>query len=507
MSIEILTAPISDGIELVEKLLIKHFDVPKDYANDLAQSEISNQFSKLKDCYLVAEAPYVDKVYRDSFYHYYSSKQNRYLRDCIRISFFECEIMDDDFQNPDRVEILKKLYRGFIVLRPTTPYIIGRNTISPKLLKENTFLCCSTTVQTTVSSVKMKVDGFPHSSQDTETMTCAETTLWAIMEYFGTKYPDYKPTLPSKIIHTLNKVSTERQIPSRGLNIEQMSFALKEFGFGTRIYSIKEYGEDNFRRLFSTYIESGIPLIVGLDNFHLDDGDIGHANICIGHESITKDRLGLIDDLPENHDLPETILNDTNSKGLKISDWDDLNKEFVFIDDNFPSYQKAYFDNPTEHYEPAWHTCKIKHFIVPLYPKIYLEAYEAKNFALKLLTKSPDFTTNGKSVLIRFYLASSRSYKDELALNQTFDHEVKNRILETPMAKFIWVTELTNKQLIKNKMADGLILLDATEANINYRKPLIVAAYEGKYRTISNFKGVDISLQPFIIYESNLKNL
>ena len=99
--------------------------------------------------------------------------------------------------------------------------------------------------------MKFEVKGFPHSSQDAETISCAETTLWALMEYFGNKYPEYRPVLPSDIIKTLKQVSSERQVPSKGLNIQQMSFALKEYGFGTRIYSRHQYGS-SFENLLST---------------------------------------------------------------------------------------------------------------------------------------------------------------------------------------------------------------------------------------------------------------
>jgi hypothetical protein len=504
MSIKIYSAPVTSAEALLKKLLIEQFHQPESFAQSLARGPILQHLGKLKDsCYLVAESPYVDKVYRDSYYHYYSSKQNKYDRDCIRLSIFDEPIELTDFRDPARIEVITKKYLGFIVLRPTTPKIIGRSTISPKALKDNTFLCCYTTVHSTVNSIKMKVDGFPHSSQDTETISCAETTLWALMEYFGTKYPEYKPTLPSKIISALSKVSTERQVPTKGLNVEQMSYALKEFGFGTRVYSERVY-KQNFKKLFSTYIESGIPLIIDLNNF-ATNGGIGHASICIGHEDIIDHKL--IDQIPENNNLHEDIVNDVKTKGLKIFDWDDIDKEYVFIDDNFPCYQKALFDKPAIHYPTRWHDCKIKHFIVPLYPKIYLEAYEAKNYVLKFLTKLPNVVSNNKEVLIRFFLTSSRSYKDRLALNSSFDQTTKDFILETPMAKFIWVAELSTKDLIKEKKADGLILVDATEANISFHKALIMSAYGGKYRTTSKLSGIDISLPPFIIYENNLKNL
>lgn len=280
MSISIYLEPISKAAELIKKVLQDEFGISEGNAQILYDISVKNHFEKLKDStYLLVESSYVDKVYRDSYYHYYSSKLTRYKRDCIRVSIFESEILETDFRQIDKHNALQDKYRGFIVIRPTDPFIIGRSIISPKALKSNDFLCITTKFNTTANGIKFTVEGFPHSSQDTETMSCAETTLWALMEYFSNKYSDYKPVLPSKIIDTLNKVSSERQIPSKGLNIAQMSFALKEFGFGTRIYSRVEYINE-FDSLLSCYIESGIPIIIAMDN--RPSGSIGHALLAVG---------------------------------------------------------------------------------------------------------------------------------------------------------------------------------------------------------------------------------
>ena len=280
MSISIYLEPISKAAELVIKVLQDEFGISEGNAQILYDNFVKNHFEKLKDStYLLVESSYVDKVYRDSYYHYYSSKLTKYKRDCIRVSIFEGEILETDFRQIDMHDALQDKYRGFIVIRPTDPFIIGRSIISPKALKSNDFLSITTKFNTTANGIKFTVEGFPHSSQDTETMSCAETTLWALMEYFSNKYSDYKPVLPSKIIDTLNKVSVERQIPSKGLNIAQMSFALKEFGFGTRIYSRYEYFNE-FESLLSCYIESGIPIIIAMDN--RPAGSIGHALLAVG---------------------------------------------------------------------------------------------------------------------------------------------------------------------------------------------------------------------------------
>ena len=509
MSISTYIAPITKGVELVTQLLIEEYQVNPETAKKLAENRVKPHLAKLKDtCYLLAETSYVDKVYRDSYYHYYSSKLNNYKRDCIRLSIFEGEIKDGDFRQPERVKELHNIYRGFIVLRPIQPFVIGRSVISPKALKENTFLSCWTNFHTTVNGIKFEVEGFPHSSQDTETLSCAETTLWAIMEYFGNKYPEYNPVLPSKIITALNKVTTERQLPSKGLNIQQMSFALREFGFGTRVYGRDEYAED-FEKLISTYVESGVPVTLAVDNMH-KGGNIGHAILCVGHEQIND---GQIDALLENQILNPTLKSAVAAKGIKLYDLDGIKKEFIFIDDNCPIYQKAGLDSPAKHdyYPAAWHTCQVRHFIVPLYHKIYLEAFEAKNFIFNFIVTGPEPIQPGSEVLIKTFLASSRSFKDFLALNNTFQDDVRELILETPMPKFIWIAEISDKNLMKKKMANGIVILDATEANIYFNKPLILAAYQDKLikpdSTDGKLENIALTLQPFSIYTRNLRNL
>lgn len=507
MSISIYILPVRKVEELVIKLLMEEYGVAAPYALQLVE-KVKVHFNNLKDTiYILAETSYVDKVYRDSYYHYYSSKLKQNKRDCVRISLFDGEITSEDFENPDSLPALKERYRGFIVMRPTIPYIIGRSMISPKAVKGGSFVCCTTKLDVTANGLKMQAEGFPHSSQDTETMSCAETTIWAIMEYFSSKYQEYKPVLPSKIIETLGKMSNQRQIPSRGLTIEQISYALKEFGFGPRIYSKAEYKE-NFEMLLNDYIESGIPLILGIDNN--PRGNIGHAIIGIGHEKVTDNCIETL--MPTKIKDPK-LANIIKAKNLTIFDWADVYKKLVLIDDNCPIYQRAELHKPTKHYaDTAWHTCRIKHFIAPLYPKIHLEAFEARNFIYSLLLIGSLQIPDNSELFIRIFLTSSRSYKNELSLNQSFTSiDLKTLILETQMPKFIWIAELSTKVLIKQGLAFGIVILDATEANIAYLKPLLIGA-DGRIvikpeDITQKLKKILLPLHPFKIYSNNLKHI
>lgn len=502
--IEIYVAPISKTIEVARILLGQEFGLNSE--NTAALKMLQKRILLLKSTlYAVFETQYVDKVYRDSYYHYYSSKRKNYPRNCIRLSFFEGKIDENDFQDPVKHSIIRENYRGFMVLRPTIPMIIGRTFLSPKAYKENNIKICHTEIESTSCGLKVSTEGFPYSSQDTETITCAETTLWAIMEYFSSKYSDYSPILPSKIIAVLKRISTERQTPSRGLEIPKISFTLKKLGFGVKVYSQSQYGDELFNNLLSCYVESGIPLIIVLTN--RPKGGIGHANICIGYETV-KDSD--IDSLKPISHLNRGIQEIVDSNSLQIYDWGDVKRNFVFIDDNCPVYQKATLDAPAIHYSEKWHDCMIKQFIAPLHTKIYLDAAEARSYLFELILRYESIEIP-EDLMIRFYLASSRSYKNYVISNSSFDPIVKDSILKSPMAKFIWVTELSSKSDIKAKKAKGLILLDATEPNVRDHKALILALYNGKSisynderKELSRFP---LPLQPFIIYESNLKAL
>ncbi len=506
MSISTYIESIGKAKELIGKLLHEEFEISEEISEVLYEYIVKQHFANFKDnAYILAETNYVDKVYRDSYYHYYSSKLRNYKRDTVRLSFFEEEIKGDDFFDTAKHEDLKKRYRGFIILRPTEPSIIGRSVISPLLLKNSNFTVCVSKFHTTVNGLKFTVKGFPHSSQDTEMMSCAETTLWSMMEYFSNKYSDYQPVLPSKIIRTLNQVSSERQIPSKGLNINQMSYALKEFGFGTRIYSKEEYLNE-FEGLFSCYVESGVPIITAMENVHRG-GNVGHALLAVGHGTIENHE---IDALPPYKaggiEIEETLKN----RNITLYDYDTVKKDFIFIDDNHSPYQNAPLDRPAGHYDAEWHTCEVTYFIVPLYTKINLEAYEAKNYIRNFILSGPDPLADNSEVLLRFYLASSRSFKDATARNDSMQEDLKAFLIEAKMPKFIWVADISSKDLIKDKKADGIIVVDATEAVLDFNKPLILAAYQDRLllfdETSGSLQSNVLPLQEFRIFEQNVNN-
>ena len=461
-------------LDIVAALISAEFRLPMPYASVVAVNALKSIVEKIRnDVSVYFETGYVDKVYRDSYYRYYSSKASEYPRDCIRLSFFDNSsgAFNSGTIASFPVADVTNAYRGFLVIRPTVPHIVGRSAIDPRVFKTHDFVSCLVNVRTTVDGLKVDVNAFPSSSQDTESITCAETSLWALMEYYGNKYPEYTPIKPSDVIEALRTNVADRQLPSNGLSAESLTYAIKEFGFGPRLYHAGAF--QKLHNILGCYVESGIPMPVALSNRKSVDAGkvdecVDHAVLCIGHETVTED---MIDDA-----VCSKLEGCCGVSGkIDILDYDDIDKKFVFVDDNFPPYQMDYLSSPTNRYNASiWKACEIESIIAPLYDKIYLEPYKAKEY-VKALIKTRRFKhLCGKKITMRTYLCSTRSYRDYVR-RSAMSIDMKKCILDIFMPKFIWVSELSDVAGLKSQDVCDLILLDATAIQTDYYEPLLVA--------------------------------
>lgn len=74
MSIFTYIEPIANGEELIKKLLREEFGISDTLTGLLYANLIKPHFDNFKpNTYILAETDYVDKVYRDSYYHYLDS--------------------------------------------------------------------------------------------------------------------------------------------------------------------------------------------------------------------------------------------------------------------------------------------------------------------------------------------------------------------------------------------------------------------------------------------------
>lgn len=472
--------------------LIKLIKEVYNFSSSSIKNELQHFIGELRsDIWAYIEYPYVDKTYRSSYYSYFSTKHRHYERDSIRVTLFSEKITEDNFRNSNLKDGLQKFCLGYFTIRPTHPYLFGRAMISPIAMKNNDYAIALVKTDVLINGAKLKVSAFPYSSQDTETISCAETTVWSIMEYYGNKYPEYCPTLPSEIVEILSKNAYERQLPSHGLTAKQISFALKELGFGVRLY-LKDIFLEEFKSLFFHYIDSGIPFAATVQN-----KEIGHALVVIG------DKPPSIQDILTTESVALKL---SDQKNLKILDWSLIPREYVAIDDNYPPYRTAKFEKPTEYYyNDTWSDCKITSIIVPLYNKIYLEAIEAKKLALSLLKLNIVISNlTDDELVLRLFLTSSRSFKNKIAFDTAIEANIKELIINIVMPKFIWIMEISDRENCCQHQAKGMIVLDATEANDNASDALLFIGLPNKFIFVKDysFHSIQIQLSPFPMYKN-----
>lgn len=434
-----------------------------------------------------AESIYVDKLYRDAYYNYYSSKLYEYKRDCMRLSFFAGEITLDDFFTDQSADKLQTLFRGFAVIRPTPRNVIGRNVLHPSIIqKAQGYNVSLATFSACIYGIKLSVAGFPHSSQDEEFMVCAETTIWSTMEYFSTRYPEYHPILPRSIHRILANTTMERQVPSSGLNGLQMSFALKELGFGVKIYSAgtkQPHEVDELLDLIKMYVESSIPLMILMRN------DLGTAHVC--------NVVGRTDFVSQFSTVPIKTLRN----GSQICNYYNREVKYLLVDDNHRPYTEVPLDDPAHHYKSAeWKDCKIVGAVVPLHKRIYMEAIRARKLALIGLDTF-DGMTKLPNLCLRLLLTSTRTFKHSIAHNPDLGQEHKTLLLSLNMPKFVWIAEVGTQESFAEDKATGMLVMDATEPKKN---EILAYLLENTYigRVGKKIVLLPVPLQPFRIHRN-----
>lgn len=423
---------------------------------------------------IVLEENYNDKVYNDTFYYHYSSKFNIPLKASKRLSFFKTnDITIDDFYSIERQQVLEDTFIGILILRPLGKVSIGRTLFNPKNIdRVKNHHIRTTRFEVIIVGKSLAIQAFPFSSQDSEVMTCAETTIWALLEYYGTRYAEYKTVLPHEITSSVSKRAFERVVPSVGLSYYQNSQTLKDFGFSPKIYSrfnngVNIFSDKDFKRFFHYYVESGIPFTTSV-LLKQSSKNEGHAIVCIGHS--------------KSRDLNVAP---TKNNDIFLIDSSEFYKKYIFMDDNTTPYIEYGFDNFEYYKRPhgIFDETIIKSFIVPLYKRIHLDSSNASKIIYKILLNNniglkksiedmPDYSEDNP-IVIRIFLTSSRRYKVYSALNHK--QQLKKLFTQRDYPKFIWVGEISTKKLYEEEKILGEVILDATSysTEFNYLDSII----------------------------------
>ena len=413
---------------------------------------------------LLIEYEYIDKDYRNVYSGFYSKKFSRLSSRTVRLHFFDCSLSEEDlFATEGFSERLERKaseagssmphgttpgYIGAIVLRPTEYPRIGRTLLDPRKLKlRGRGEACLASFSIHILGSRLEVLAFPFQSQDSQVHTCAETALWSQFRYLSQRYKHYSEKYPHDIALMNSDLSEGRRIPSRGLTLRQVATIMGNFGLETVMYRKKllpagtsrggnwadqppKTNFDRFIRLLYTYIDSGMPPIIGLP---------GHAVVGIGTE------------------MKDTSPPAGRARVRMVSDF---LKSVIVQDDNYPPYHSIPLESQKKR---ATTLGMIDAFAVPLPEKVFLVAEEADYIATDLLSQigAPEGlgTRWALPLVKRIVCTSSKNYK-QFRHRQT-DPGTDQR-LALPLPHFIWLVEYYPHNLWEDREAIIEVALDAT---------------------------------------------
>lgn len=361
------------------------------------------------------------------------------------------------------------------------------------------------------------VRAFPYRMQDEETMCCAEVTLLNLLEYYANSYIDYKIVVPSDIINQEQKHSHERVLPARDITYPILTKVLSEFGFSPRLYNVSAIDsyrysslrrEDELKRWLHYYIESGIPVALNLIPIGLNG--TGHSMVCIGHGQAKEE-------LMKRAYKRKWVTWSEREEAHPLINSADFYEDYVVVDDNEPVYHVRNFRRL-----PLYDDMRIENLAVPLYKRMFLDAPNAYT-TIRLLLQSKtfginvwsgEFLTPREDVIMRMFMASSKSYK-AFRMQTLNGLGLKKLYTFIPMPRFVWVCELYRVGDYEKLQAFGEVVIDATSSpNRGHRSlilmhyPKVVAYRDPEQAEVGFEKMAELpTIELFPGYSSNLEHI
>jgi len=282
--------PISSFSELIKLLSLEHVlnsNIPLDRILKIVMMH------KCKS--VIVEENHKHRGYSEEYVEFYSTTFKKHSPLTTRIHFFSANAKDID---PKNLKNNENHYLGFCVLRPVDSPKVVEAIIRPPIFEghsNNSFFICKNeySVQINIKGSKkqlLKIRAFPFIQPDGRVGTCAHGAIATIDHYLcnNEKISDRKNKRINYFIAKIHKLAVRDDVkffPRIGLSPEEIQRVLRAMGYHAQVYNRlddKPYPRDRLAlwRIIHYYIESGIPVILGLPT-----ATMGHAMTIIGHSS------------------------------------------------------------------------------------------------------------------------------------------------------------------------------------------------------------------------------
>ena len=199
---------------------------------------------------IVCEEKYIDKYFLDDYIHFYGTCYQPSSRTCRRLHFFKSRVTIDEILSGKSItrSSLQRNYLGFAIIKPI-PNLVGRTLI--KVFEDTNctpqfgfqancrHILTLRKYNSNLFGNALTIESLPFQEQDQIISACATSALWTILDKTAYEFDYYIPT-PFEITRAANKsFSMNRPLPSSGLNLIQITNAVKEFGMEAEVLDLK----------------------------------------------------------------------------------------------------------------------------------------------------------------------------------------------------------------------------------------------------------------------------
>ncbi len=334
----------ADWSSLIDRYAAGH---PRPFARclEVARSNASTS--------LLVETRYLDADYRSEYSAHYSTAFASYPDATHRLHFFRADLSPADIS---RVDAQKHGYLGYIVVRPvpTGPVCHAMLVPPPDMVDA---VRCAVPETVHLFGTPITVSGVPFAQQDAQLGACAHVTAWVCHRSASLRGDLDRRTLAQFATGIDASLSPNREVPTRGLTLGQMSDIIRKNGLSPLFYQPGDLpaptlpwthppsaqntpaGDTRLVAVMCRHLNSGFPVMVAASD---------HAFNIVGW-----------------------IRDPAKPGWIRFVRHDDQRGPYLWVDDLF-----ADTDPATGHHYGTWNA-----LIVPLPPKVWLPPENAEEHA------------------------------------------------------------------------------------------------------------------------------
>lgn len=258
--------PYSHG-QLLEILASKSRSAPSVVQEKLHSPYFREYFDHIGAQIILVENDYIDRDYLEDYAAYYARSFQDYPRKCTRVHFFKEKLSEDDFTKmlegaPN--EPLRRSYLGFIVVKPIPRTFIGKTCLLTYGDHDERHFPIAREYKVNLFGIALSVNTIAYQEQDSTVAACATSALWSLFQCTGYLFQHHIPS-PVKISESATRLLpyASRHFPNKGLNPEQMAYAIREMGLEP--YLIDADNHYILKTNIRAYLSYGIPLLLGVE--------------------------------------------------------------------------------------------------------------------------------------------------------------------------------------------------------------------------------------------------